>query len=105
MTVEQGNPLSGPLSLYLSDPLLPFFNEFRRAGVDLAGIERPLRAFPGRKREHGQRGCHKRKSPSLENGQPEGGGKCVTAKTLPRWPLPREPLLLQSHGTLRLSID
>lgn len=76
MIIEQGNPLSGPLSHYLSDPLLPLFNEFRRAGVDLAGIERPLRAFPGRKREHGQRGCHKRKGPSLENGQPEGGGKC-----------------------------
>lgn len=73
MMIEQGNPLCAPLSRYLSDPLLPLCSEFRGTGVDLAGIERPLRAFPGRKREHGQRGCHKRKGPSLENGQPEGG--------------------------------
>lgn len=89
MTVEQGNPLSDPLSHYLSDPLLPLFSEFRGAGVDLAGIERPFWAFPGRKREHGQRGCHKRKGPSLENGQPEEGKNVVTAKILLHWPLPK----------------
>lgn len=58
---------------YLSNPLLPFLSEFRRADVYLAGIECPLRAPPGGKGEHGQGGCHKTKCPSLENGQPAGG--------------------------------
>lgn len=58
-------------ALQLSDPLLPLLGEFRRAGVHQAGIESPLWAFPGRKREHGQRGSHEGEGPSLKNGQPD----------------------------------
>lgn len=83
MNVEQMNRLKSlcltpttlpltPWSRYLSDPFLPLFSEFRRAGIHLAGIECPLWAFPGRKRQHGQRGCHKSKCASLENGEPIG---------------------------------
>lgn len=80
-----------PMPRYLSDPLLPFLGEFRGAGVHLAGIERPLRALPGGKGEHGQGGCQKSECTSLNNGQPGGGGSMQlptrSFSTGPNWGL------------------